>query len=419
METVAIVLLAMVAVGLAAVCGVLYVNVRHLRDQNEQVSADADRRHQELTAQFEQTQAQARDAFKALAGDVLKQSNEAFLQLAGERFKGEQTEAAKQLEVRKQAVEALVKPLRETLDKYNSAVHDVEKTRKEAYGALRTQLGSMVDDQRLLKKETANLVQALRRPEVRGRWGEMQLRRVAELAGMIDRCDFDEQVSVKAGAGALRPDMVVRLPNDRTIVIDAKTPLDAYLSAIEASDETQRRTFMETHANQIVKKVADLSGKQYAEQFARSPDFVVLFIPGESFLYAAVQIRPDLLEHAMSKQVVIATPGTLISLLKAVALGWREERIAENAERISSLGQELHKRLCDTVGHMTKLGGSLEAAVKAYNRFVGSFETRVMVSARKFEDLGADSNKALPEQVDPIETSPRELKITAASDEEA
>ena len=402
MATTVIIILIVVLAVLIAVLAVLAVRYGAMRQEQRHLRDDLERGQQRTLEQ--------RDAFKALAGDVLEESNKRFLQLAGEQFKGEQTEATKQLELRKQAVEAMVKPLRETLDKYNSAVNDVEKSRKEAYGALRTQLGALVNDQKGLKEETANLVKALRRPEVRGRWGEMQLKRVAELAGMIERCDFDEQVSVKAGSGALRPDMVVRLPNDRTIVVDAKTPLDAYLSSIEASDEDERRKFLETHANQIVSKVAGLSGKQYSQQFERSPDFVVLFIPGESFLYAAVQIKPDLLEHAMEKNVVIATPGTLISLLKAVALGWREEQITKNAQEISQLGQELHKRLCDAVEHVQKVGSSLGTAVRAYNDFLGSLERRAIVSARKLEELGAESNKALPQKIDTIDTMPREVK---------
>ncbi len=376
MENVVIIVLLVLAVGLAAACGVLYVTVRHLRAENDRLRAEAELELKKLTAQFEQAQLQARDAFKALAGDALKESNVQFLQLADQRFKVEQTEAAKQLEVRKQAVEALVKPLRETLDKYNGVVNDIEKARKEAYGALRAQLGSLVNDQRGLKDETARLVKSLRRPEVRGRWGEIQLKRVVELAGMIERCDFDEQVSVKSGSGGLRPDMVVHLPNDRTIVIDAKTPLDAYLDAVQEGDDSQQRTHLERHANQVSGKVAELAGKQYSAQFERSPDFVVLFIPGESFLYAAVQIKPGLIEQAMEKNVVIATPSTLISLLKAVEVGWREERIAENAQKISALGQDLHKRLCDAIGHVQKVGSSLESAVKAYNGFLGSLETR-------------------------------------------
>lgn len=387
---------------LAIGCGyLLFDRKRLLTDIQQQANAHTDAR------------TQMSDTFKALAGDALKQSSEQFLQLADQRLQNQQTQATNELDQRKQAIEQLVKPLKETLDKYNTAVHDVEKSRKEAYGSLRTQLGTLVDDQRALRGETANLVKALRRPEVRGRWGEIQLKRVAELAGMIDRCDFDEQVTVTGGDQTQRPDMVVHLPSDRTIVIDAKTPLDAYLSAVEAQDENQRRTFLEAHAQQIVRKVNDLSSKGYASQFNRSPEFVVLFIPGEPFLYEAVQVRPELIEEAMIKNVIIATPSTLISLLKAVAAGWREQKLAENAQLISEVGAELHHRLCVAVKHLTSVGSSLTSTIDSYNKFVGSLESRVMVQARKLEDLGAAANnKQLPDAIDPVEILPRDVKTS-------
>jgi len=384
-------------------CVYLFVERRHLRaDMQQQTDAHTDARQQ------------MSDTFKALAGDALKQSSEQFLQLADQRLQNQQNTASQDLDQRKKAIEQLVKPLKETLDKYNTAVHDVEKSRIEAYGSLRTQLGALVEDQRTLRDETANLVKALRRPEVRGRWGEIQLKRVVELAGMIDRCDFDEQVTITADGQTQRPDMVINLPNNRTIVIDAKTPLDAYLNSIEAKDEDQQRTFLETHAQQIMRKVNDLSTKGYIEQFHRSPEFVVLFIPGEPFLYAAVQVRPDLIEAAMAKNVIIATPSTLISLLKAVAAGWREQKLAENAQLISEAGAELHLRLCTAIKHLADVGNSLTSTTNAYNRFVGSFESRVMVQARKFEELGAAANnKQLPDTIEPVEKLPRDVKASS------
>jgi DNA recombination protein RmuC len=384
-------------------CVYLFVERRHLRaDMQQQTDAHTDARQQ------------MSDTFKALAGDALKQSSEQFLHLADQRLQNQQNTASQDLDQRKKAIEQLVKPLKETLDKYNTAVHDVEKSRIEAYGSLRTQLGALVEDQRTLRDETANLVKALRRPEVRGRWGEIQLKRVVELAGMIDRCDFDEQVTITADGQTQRPDMVINLPNNRTIVIDAKTPLDAYLNSIEAKDEDQQRTFLETHAQQIMRKVNDLSTKGYIEQFHRSPEFVVLFIPGEPFLYAAVQVRPDLIEAAMAKNVIIATPSTLISLLKAVAAGWREQKLAENAQLISEAGAELHLRLCTAIKHLADVGNSLTSTTNAYNRFVGSFESRVMVQARKFEELGAAANtKQLPDTIEPVEKLPRDVKASS------
>lgn len=372
----------------------------------------AEKRFAEMKQSLDEASAAAekrlREAFQSLAGDALKVSNEQFLQLASEKLKQERTEADKQLELRKKEVEALVKPISDTLKTYNESLKAIEAARGEAYGSLRQQLTQMVSDQQMLRRETGNLVKALRRPDVRGRWGEVQLRRVAELAGMIDNCDFTEQEAT-AGDAALRPDMIVKLPNDRSIVVDAKTPIDAYLSALEAVDDAQRETQMERHAAQVQQKVDALSAKQYWSQFSRSPDFVVLFIPGESFLYAAVQVRPDLMERAMERNVVIATPSTLIALLKAVAQGWREEKVAEHAEQVARLGRELHERLCVALDNVQKLGNALESSVKNYNALVGSIELRVLPSARKFEELGVESAKELTSPSS-VEGAPREVK---------
>ncbi len=404
-----------------AFSGWLLASHRRLRRQYEAEHlqfAQADREQRDiianLTAQIteaDKARKQAEDTFKALAGDVLKQSNEQFLQLARKTFEGEQKEAAGQLEQRKQAVKALVEPIKERLEKYDRSMADVEKARRESYGALRQQVLGMANDQQRLRDETANLVRALRRPEVRGRWGEMQLRRVAEMAGMIANCDFVEQSSLTAETARLRPDMLVKLPGGRQIIVDAKTPLDAYITAYETDDEEERNRLLDQHARQVEEQVNRLAAKQYQDQFAQTPDFVVLFIPGESFLYAATQHRPQLLESAMSRSVVIATPTTLISLLKVVALGWREQQLADNAHKISELGKQLHERIATAADHVQKLGKSLEAATKAYNQFVGSFETRVMSSARRFKELSADSPKELPAELPQIEITARQIQV--------
>lgn len=421
---------------LAVVCGFLYADRRALRADRDRLVPDLDRAnrlietmrqqigdaqqklavaeqvHDNLKQELAKAHEQLRDAFRGLAGEVLKESKEDFLQLARKTFESGQKDAVAQLEQRKQAIESLIKPVRETLDKYNTSIQQIESGRKEAYGSLKQQLAALMEDQRRLRGETSNLVQALRRPEVRGRWGEMQLRRVAELAGMIENCDFTEQKLLRTEDGSLRPDMVVHLPNQCTIVVDAKTPLDAYISSVTCQDDARREELLKRHTGQIEDKVRALSAKQYAAQFADSPDFVVLFIPGESFLQAAVQLRPSLWEDAWQKGVLIATPSTLIALLKAVSVGWREQRLAENARRISDLGRELHDRIATMVSHVEKLGSSLGGAVKSYNDFVGSLESRVLVTARRFSELGAGSSKALPAEdgIKRIDTAIREVK---------
>jgi DNA recombination protein RmuC len=403
--------------------GIWRTQRNHLRDDHNRLVTERDQLslvNRELENELTQAKTKLEgmdDRFRSVASEVLDGVNKQFKQWAQQTFEGEQKQAAAQLDQRKQAIEQMLKPFKETLDKYNTAVIDVEKARKQAYGELRTQLGSLLDDQRLLRQQTTNLVQALRRPEVRGRWGEMQLKRVAELAGMIEHCDFDEQVSLATEGGQLRPDMVVHLPGDRTIIIDAKTPLDAYLNAIETEDVDQRRTFIEAHVRQIATKVTDLSGKAYRQQFERAVDFVVLFIPGEPFLAAAVQARPDLIEWAMDRSVIIATPSTLVALLKAVAAGWREQKIAANAQQISDLGRELHERLVVALGHLDRVGSSLESSIKAYNSFVGSFESRVIVSARKLEELGAASKKQIAESMKSVDLTPRQTTGASQAEE--
>lgn len=368
-------------------------------DQVGQLQAQVNEKQNQLTKANAQLEGLG-DKFQAQANQALAKLSEQFLQLADQKFKGEAGQW-------RESIEGKLKPIREALDKHREAVSGIETKREGAYHSLRQQLTSMLEDQKLLRDETANLVKALRRPEVRGRWGEAQLRRVAELAGMVENCDFTEQDTLADG---LRPDMRINLPGGREIVVDSKTPIDAYLAAVEATTDEDRERELDRHVKHITDKIADLSSKRYQDQ-VRTADFVVLFIPGESFLYAAANRRHDLIEYALTKHVVIATPTTLVALLKTVALGWREEKIAENARKISELGKELHERIAVALGHTEKLGRSLEASVKSYNQFVGSFETRVVSSARKFKDLGADSPKELPADPTPqIEVMPREVK---------
>ncbi len=379
-----------------------------------------EQRAAECKTQFEDAQKLARETFHTLAGDVLNKTNEQFLQLAKKTFESEQKDVAAELDKKHQAIKVLIDPIREKLDSFSRLSHEIEQSRKLAEGALKQQLAGLMDDQRRLRMETGNLVRALRRPEARGRWGEMQLKRVAELAGMIENCDFIEQNSIVTETGYRRPDMVVKLPGDRSIVIDSKTPIDAFISAVEAADDNERDRYLDQHVTQIETQVRSLCRKDYAAQFDRSPDFVVMFIPGESFLSAAVERKPDLIESAMTRGVVIATPTTLVTLLKAVAIGWREQQVAQHARRISLLGQELHERIAVATEHLQKLGKNLEDAVKTYNQFLGSFESRVLSTARKFKELGADSAKELPADAtaSQIERLPRDVRNKTESVEQ-
>ena len=350
-----------------------------------------------------------KDSFASMANAALRNNNEQFLYLARENLGAFQSRADNELEKRKQAVENLVKPIREALDKNEQQVRRMEAERREAQGALTQQLEMISASHRLLQDETRNLVQALRRPEVRGQWGEMTLKRLAELAGMVDHCDFYEQESVDTDTGRLRPDMVIRLPDRRDIVVDAKTPLDAYLSAVEATDDDTRRLQLERHARNVRQRVRELASKAYWKQFTDSPDFVVLFIPGEQFLATALEIDHKLLEDALAQHVILATPSSFVALLRAVAYGWRQEALARNAEVIREIGQELYTRLATFSEHLARLGRSLDSSVESFNKAVGSFDTRVLPGARRFIELGIDTHKQMPEP-DQIEHATRRVE---------
>ncbi|OGI48206.1 MAG: recombinase RmuC [Candidatus Muproteobacteria bacterium RBG_16_65_34] len=340
--------------------------------------------------------------FAALSARALRENNQAFLQLAQESLKQFHVLARGELEQREKAVEHLVQPLREALEKTAEQIRLMEKERQEAYGSLRQHLLTMQETQQLLHGETRNLVQALRRPEVRGQWGELTLKRLAELAGMVEHCDFSEQVQAEGEDGRLRPDMVVRMPGGREIVVDAKTPLDAYLSAIEAPDDETRKRRLEQHAQQMRSHVKELAGKAYWGQFRNAPDFVVLFVPGDQFLAAALDADRGLLEDALRQKVILTTPTSFVALLRAVAFGWRQESLTANAERIRELGESLYQRLATFSEHLARLGRSLGGAVSDYNKAVGSFEAKVLPGAQKFTELGITAAKPLenPEQIE-------------------
>ncbi len=364
---------------------------------------------EEKLALVEDARSRLTDAFKALSAEALRESSASFLALARTSLEKYQEGARGDLEKRERSIAELLTPVKEGLGKLDGQLRELEKAREGAYGALTAQLRGMAEAQGELRAEAGNLVRALRAPQVRGRWGELQLKRVVELAGMIDHCDFHEQQTVEGDAGRLRPDLVVHLPGGREVVVDAKAPLAAYLEAMEAKDDATRTAKLADHARQIRTHVASLSKKSYWEQFQPTPEFAILFLPGENFYSAALEADPSLLETAAERRIFLATPTTLIALLKAVAYGWQKEAAAENAEKVSALGRELYKRIADLGGHFARLGRSLTQTVDAYNKAVGSLEARVLPQTRKFEELAAaPEGLALPDLA-PVEPLPRPL----------
>ncbi|HEC19546.1 MAG TPA: DNA recombination protein RmuC [Gammaproteobacteria bacterium] len=395
----------------------LHKRIASLTEQNSTLNTtlDMERRAQaEKLAALENAQEQARsqltEAFSHLSRQALKHNNEEFLKLAQENLKQFQARAQGELSQKEQAIENLVKPIKEALEKTEKQIRSMEHERKQAYGALTQHLETMAQTQQALQGETRNLVKALSRPEVRGQWGEMTLKRLAELAGMVEHCDFFEQEHTQTADGALRPDMIVRMPGGREIVVDVKTPLDAYLSAVEATDEQERETHLARHTKNVRKRVQELATKGYWNQFKNAPDFVVLFIPGDQFLSAALDNDYSLLEDAMQQKVILATPTSFVALLRAVAYGWRQESLTENAEHIREVGEELYGRLATFAEHLGKLGRNLNSSVQHYNKAASSFNTRVEPGARKFSEMGISSKKAV-DPIEQIETAARDIEV--------
>lgn len=349
------------------------------------------------------------DRFQSLSREALQANNEQFLQLAREQLGTIQQAASGDLEKRQQAIAEMVRPVKDSLEKVDGKIQELEKARSHAYGALTQQVRNLLETQNALRAETGNLVKALRAPSVRGRWGEMQLQRVVEMAGMLEHCDFAQQQTVAGDDGRLRPDLIVKLPGGKQLVVDAKAPLAAYLDALEAQDEDGRRAHLANHARQLRNHVAQLARKAYWDQFEHSPEFVVLFVPNEAVFSAAMEEDPSLMEGAFSERVLLASPTTLIALLRAAAFGWRQERLARDAQEIASLGRDLHKRLGKLGDHFAKVGRGLATAVGAYNETVGSFEHMVVPGARKLREKAAPMDAELDPIAD-VEIVPRSLQ---------
>jgi DNA recombination protein RmuC len=382
-----------------------------IQADNARLSAELDQARRsaaERLRAWEEDRDRLVGTFAQLSSEALRSNSEQFLTLADSRLKEAQEVARGDLGQRQEAISQLLVPVKDLLNRYETGLRQMELDRKGAYSGLSEQVKQLTSSQDQLKKETHNLVTALRAPQTRGRWGEMQLRRVVEMAGMVAHCDFDEQVTTTSEDGRQRPDLVVHLPGGAHVVVDAKVPLDAFLRATEADDEPTRQTHLVAHARQLRTHIDQLSKREYWRQFDPSPDLVVAFVPGDSLFMAACEADAGLIEYAISKQVLIATPLTLIGLLRTFAQGWRDEAMAENARIVKDLGSDLYDRLRVLGGHFAKMHRSLTSTVEAFNEAVGSLESRVLVTARRFPDLavvGHDAKEVA--ELHPVTSTPR------------
>ncbi len=414
-----------VAVGIATLLGALIAylitrarldkNILALHEKNNDMYTKLQveqAQNVEKIAALNESREQLKESFSALSKHALDSNNESFLQLAQQKLGLFESRAQANLSEKEKSIETLLKPMTEALHKTEQQISNIEKERKEAFGSITTQLKLVTEAQYGLQSETEQLVRALRRPEVRGQWGELTLKRLAELAGMVNHCDFDEQTHVEVDDGKnIRPDMIVRMPEKRELIVDAKTPLDAYLSAVQASTQEEREAHLKHHARKVRERMKELASKAYWSQFKQSPDFVILFIPGEQFLTCALDYDDKLLEDAFANRVILATPTTLVALLRSVAYGWQQASISENAERVRDLAQDLYKRLHTFCSHLQRVGKNLDDSVGNYNKAIGSLERQVLPGARKFTELGIHAKDELP-LIDAIEKKARDIPIT-------
>jgi len=416
----------LVGVALGALAALLWRARREqaLRIETELLRARL-KTEEALSAEREQALSRAREQLQGVFGDLardsLQSNSEVFLQLARERLARQQLDAAQALKERETAIESLVRPIREALAKTEAQIQTIERDRIDAFATIKTQMEGIASGQNLLSRETRNLVTALRRPGVRGQWGEITLRRLVELSGMTSHVDFTEQLHQVTDSGAVRPDMVVHMPEQRDIVVDVKTPLEAYLAAVEAQNDEERGSQLKRHAQIVGARVRELSSKQYWSQFERSPDFVVLFLPGDQFLSAALQENPGLIDDSLRQNVMLATPTSLVALLKTVAYGWKQSILADNAAEVRRLGEDVYKRLAVFGEHLGRLGKSLGSSVDSFNKAVGSLEQQVLPAARRFEELGLRVNREI-EPIEPVASLariPRNGGIEGESSDEA
>lgn len=360
---------------------------------------------------FSDLESRFSDVFKALSGDALKENSRSFLQLAKELMNAREVKSNDELDKRKHAIEALLRPMNDSLKQFSEKVGEIEKSRVGTYEALKEQVLSLAEGQTRLRSETGNLVRALSTPRVRGSWGEIQLKKVVELAGMLDHCDFDEQQSKDRDDGSkARPDMIVHLPGNKHIIIDAKAPLEGYLAALEAEEKQDKVSRMKDHARQIRIHIKELGSRAYWEQFENTPEFVILFLPGESFFSAALEIEPGLIDEGVQNKVILAAPTTLIALLKVVAFGWRQENLGEQYQKISALGKQIYDRVADVANNWMTVGKGLRNAVENYNKAVNNLESKVLVSARKFKELPIEPSKKEIIDAPFLDSSPKTLQ---------